>query len=87
MEVEGRWVSREGRSQSRQEWRGPISQDSMRKLGKLSWQRKWHGGIPEEGTKKKEKLVGLKPGHEGKRLWSLAPVWLPTYPSSTNPWL
>lgn len=43
-------------------------QDSMRKLGKLGWQRKWHGGIPEEGTKEEEKSFGLKSDHEGKRL-------------------
>lgn len=85
MEVEGRLESREGRSQSWQEWIGPISQDSMRKLGKLGWQRKWHRGIPEEGTEKKS--VGFKPGHEDKRLQSLASAWIPTYPSSTNSWL
>lgn len=60
----GQLKSREKRSQSWQEWLGPLSQDSMRELGKLGWQRKWQRGIPEKGTKKREKSVGFKTDQE-----------------------
>lgn len=68
-----RLESKEKRSQSWQEWLGPISQDSMRELGKLDWQRKWQRDTPEKGFKKKEESVGFNPGQP--------PPWLLTCPS------
>lgn len=66
---EGQLTSREKRNQrARVAWLSGLSQDFMRELGKLGWQRKWQRGIPEKGPKKKEKSVGFKPGQEGKGL-------------------
>lgn len=68
--------SGEERCQSWPEKLDHISQDSMRELGNVGWQRLWHRGVPKKGIERKENSTGLKSGHEGERMESLAWLWV-----------